>query len=130
MKGQSGVEYIVLVAFLLIVLTPVFMYALDTSTTSVRTSRAREAVESIAIAANNICSMGGGRTTANVYIPYGVEYYVIDLKTVKIGLKIDEGTGEVFSRTMCNVTGSIPVDEGYFNVPIQMLTNGTVYIGT
>jgi hypothetical protein len=128
-KAQSGVEYIIIVAFLLAVITPIFLFAMDSSTTSVRTSRSREAVEKIAIAADNICSMGGGKTTANVYIPYGVEYYVIEKKTIKLGIIIDSTAGEVFARTMCNVTGEIPTDEGYANVQVSMLSNGTILIG-
>jgi hypothetical protein len=128
-KAQSGVEYIIIVAFLLAVITPIFLFAMDSSTTSVRTSRSREAVEKVAIAADNICSMGGGKTTANVYIPYGVEYYAVEEKTIKLGIIIGDTTGEVFARTMCNVTGDMPMDEGYAMVPVSMLSNGTVLIG-
>jgi len=128
-KAQSGVEYIVLVAFLLIVITPIFLYAMDISTISVRTSRAREVVESLAIAADNICGMGGGKTTAKIYMPYGVQFYVIGNRTVKIRITINEGTGDVFATTKCNVTGNLSSEEGYNMVPVSMLPNGTVLIG-
>ena len=127
-KAQAGVEYIFIVAFLLAVLTPIFIYSLDIALTSVKTARSKDVVESIAIASDNICSMGGGKTDVDVYLPYGVQYYVIDEKTVKLGIDIDGNIGEAFSRTLCNVTGSIPLREGYARIPVSMLPNGTILI--
>jgi len=127
-KAQAGVEYIIIVAFLLVVLTPIFMYSLDISLTSVKTARSRDVVESIAITADNICSMGGGKTDVDVYLPYGIQYYVIANRTVKLGIDIDGNVGEAFSMTLCNVTGSIPIREGYARIPVSMLPNGTILI--
>jgi len=128
-KAQVGIEYIVLVAFLLIAITPVFLYALDSSAMSVRTARSREVVETIAIAADSICSMGGGKTSVTVYMPYGAEHYVIGNRTVKLGILIGDSVGESFARTTCNVTGNISLNEGYASIPVSMLANGTVLVG-
>jgi uncharacterized protein (UPF0333 family) len=128
-KAQAGVEYIVLVAFLLLVITPVFLYAFDVSSRSVRTTRAKEAVDSIAIAADNICSLGGGKTTVDVYMPYGSQNYTIGQKTIRLNIRVNGVAGDVFSRTMCNVTGNISLSEGYTDIPVSMLPNGTVLIG-
>lgn len=128
-KAQSGVEYIVLVAFLLIVITPIFIYAFDMSSRSVRMTRAKEAVDTIAIAADNICSLGGGKTSVDVYMPYGSENYTIGQKTIKLNIRVNGVSGDVFSMTMCNVTGNISLREGYVKIPVSMLPNGTVLIG-
>lgn len=128
-KAQSGIEYIVLVAFLLLVITPVFLYALDLSSRSVRTTRAREAVDSISIAADNICSLGGGKTVVDVYMPNGAENYTIGQRTIRLNVRVNGVAGDIFSITMCNVTGNVSLREGYMQIPVSMLPNGTVLIG-
>jgi len=127
--AQAGVEYLLIMALLLVMVTPIFIYAMDMSSISVRTSRSRQTVESIAIAADNICGMGGGSDAIGVYIPYGAEYSYIKQRTIKLGLRIGDGVGEAIAMTRCNVSGQIPLDEGYASVPVRMLQNGTILVG-
>jgi hypothetical protein len=122
-------EYIIIVAFLIAVLTPVFFYAFDSSSMSIRTARSREVVESLALAADNLFSMGGGRTSVYVYIPYGAEYSRIQNRTILLGMRVDGSVSEAFATTLCNVTGEIPTDEGYARIFVTMFSNGTVQVG-
>ena len=126
--GQAGVEYILIIAFLLAVIVPIFLYSMDQTTMQVRTARSKDVVERISIAADNICIMGGGMTNVNIYVPYGAQYSVLANKTVKLGITIGDGVGEAFATTMCNVSGSIPLASGPTIVSVLMAQNGTIMV--
>jgi hypothetical protein len=128
-KSQAGLEYILIFAFLLAILTPIFIYAISISSISMRTTQSRTAVQTIATAANNLYKLGGGKTTIAVNIPSGVESYLVENKTIKLRLRIGDDYGDAFAVTDANVTGQIPITEGVHNIPVEMLSDGTIQIG-
>jgi len=128
-RGQAGLEYILILAILLGALIPVFMYAADTSELSIRTTQSREAVQRIAAAADRLYAMGGGKMEVDVYLPSGIEAFSLGNGTVKLTLRIGEGTGDAFELTRGNLTGVLPVTEGYKKITLVMLPNGTVCMG-
>lgn len=127
--AQAGLEYILIFAILLAILTPIFIYSLNISSISMRTTQSRTAVWTIATAADNLYKLGGGKTTVTVNIPSGVESYLAENNTIKLRLRIDDSYGDIFAVTDANVTGEIPITEGAHNIPIQMLSDGTIQIG-
>jgi len=48
MKAQASMEYLLIVGILLVVLVPLFLFSLNSATTSIRFNEAKEAVETIA----------------------------------------------------------------------------------
>lgn len=129
LKSQAGLEYILIFAILLVALTPIFIYSLNISSTSMRATRSRAAVQTIATAADNLYKLGGGKTTITVNIPSGVESYLVENKTILLRLRIGDGYGDAFAVTDVNVTGELPITEGAHDIPVQMLSNGTIQIG-
>ena len=128
-KAQIGLEYILIFAILLAALTPIFIYSINISSTSMRTTQSRTAVQTIATAANNLYKLGGGKTTITVNMPSGVDSYLVANRTIRITLLIGDGYGDALALTDSNVTGTIPITEGVHNIPLQMLSDGTIQIG-
>ena len=128
-KAQAGLEYILIFAILLAALTPIFIYSLNTSSLSTRTTLSRTAVQKIATAADNLYKMGGGKITVGVNIPSGVLNATIGSNVIMMALRIGDSYGEAFAITKGNVTGEIPITEGTHNIPVQMLSYGTIQIG-
>lgn len=127
-RGQSGIEYMVLIGVLLAFLVPILIYATQTTTLSFRTSQSREAVQLIAQAADHVYGTGG-RTSVFVTIPSGVTSVSLVNKTVALTLKIDDSQGEAIATTFANLTGSVPTQAGRYKLVIELLANGTVQIG-
>ncbi len=128
-KGQSGLEYMIILAILLAALTPIIIYSLDTLSLSIRTAYSKEAVQKIAAAADNLYMMGGGKTTVAISIPSGVQELLLQNRTIRMRLKIGGSYGDAIAVTKANITGSFPTAEGTAYVPLQMAQNGTIVIG-
>lgn len=128
-KAQIGLEYIIIFAILLAALTPIFVYSINISSTSMRTMQSRTAVQTIATAANSLYKLGGGKTTITVNMPSGVDSYLVANRTIRLTLLIGDGYGDALALTDSNVTGTIPITEGVHNIPLQTLSDGTIQIG-
>jgi len=127
--AQAGLEYILIFAILLAALIPIFIYSSDVSDTSIRTTQSQEAVQRIAAAADRLYAMGGGRMEVDVYLPSGIEAFSLSNGTVKLTLRVGQGTGDAFQPTKGNLTGVLPVTDGYKKITLVMLPNGTVCMG-
>src|SRR3990167_7295280 len=129
MRGQVGLEYLILVGLLLAMLIPIYTYQSEISIQNVRITQSKQSVERIASAADRLHHQGGGRTKVEVSIPSGVINSTIENSTIKLTLKFDEGYGEALAFTEANITGSLPVTEGRREIPVWMDDDGRIHIG-
>ncbi len=120
-KGQSGLEYLFLVGIFLVALTPIFVYSIDTTYLSIRTSQSKEAVQTIAATADNLYKLGGGKTTIFVTFPSGINSTTIANKTVNIRLNIAGGVGDASAVTEATVNGSLPTSEGLKKITLEVV---------
>ncbi|MBI2076080.1 MAG: VCBS repeat-containing protein [Candidatus Aenigmarchaeota archaeon] len=130
MKAQAALEYMILLGVLLTFLAGIFAYSLQTSNISIRTSQAKEAVESIAEAADRLYKLGGGRTTVTINIPDSVQNSTLAGNAVRLRLSIGNDAGDAIAFTLANVTGVLPKQSGRYVIPIIISSAGKAIIGT
>lgn len=128
MRGQSAIEYMVMIGVLFSMLTVVFIYSSQTSFLSLRATQSSEAVRIIADAADRIYKLGGGNITVTVDIPAGVVNQSVFGKAVKLSLTIGNQTGDAIAITAGNVTGSLPSAQGRYKIVVEMLSSGLVQV--
>lgn len=114
-----------LIGVLLAFLVPVFIYATQTSSLSIRTAKVQQALQAIEQSVDELEKMGGGQTYVWIDLPEGVENYTIANKTVLIKLKIGEGTSDIFFMTNNNVSGILPTAEGKHKISIEVANSTT-----
>ncbi len=117
-KAQAGLEYLMLVGLLLAFMAAVLVYSMQTSTLSIRTTQARETVQTLAEAAERLYKMGGGKATVTVTIPEGVVNYTFSGDTVRLSIMIGNEPGDAIAFTSVNVTGALPKSSGRYEIPI------------
>lgn len=121
-KGQAAFDYMMIAAFSLAMIIPVFYYAVTYSTDSITTAQAQDAVNTIAKTADNTYALGeGSLSRTQVTIPSGVQSSSIANNTVLIRLRTTSGVSDIFALTRAPVIGSIPTTAGSYFI----ITNNT-----
>jgi len=124
MRGQAALEYMFLIGLMFIILGIVFVYSSQASILSLRTTQSAETVQLIANAADRIYKTGGGNTTVIVDIPSGVVNQSVANRSIRLTLRIGDNTGDAFSVTAGNVTGSLPTVQGRYKIVVEMISSG------
>ncbi len=118
MKAQVSVEYLIIVGIALLLLTPVILYAtqlLFSSKKELRINLAEDTVESLAEAADWVYSLGPpSRMELTIYIPEKVNEILIENHTIL--MRLEGHPSPISTTTKANVTGNIPIENGYYKV--------------
>lgn len=126
-RGQLGIEYVILTGLLLIFFIPVIHYALTESNKNVKVSQLESMINRLAKASDAIYTLGPGSSEIIVVtVPKGVEGVYIGNKMILMNVS---GLGEVLAFTKANISGTIPIIEGTYHLPVKVLDNGVVRIG-
>ncbi len=141
MRGQSAIEYVLIVALAVGILTPFIYYGYMSSQESSRIMQARRAVEALASAADHVYAQGtGSRTLVSVYVPGGVNFTASyigkpstagpSVESKEIGLKVSTRAGEtdVFATTIPEVRGSWLNHSGMQVFTVYMTEDGFVLV--
>lgn len=136
-KAQAAVEMMVLAAILLLVLFLLFEFGenrLIESASILQVSQARNAVDTLAKAATDVCNEGvGARKKIYVTIPDRVNpsRILIGNKTITLGVYAGNGTSDVSSIVNCPVAqgGFFPTTPGSYWVWVISRT-GYVQVGS
>lgn len=123
-------EYIVAVGVVLVLLLPLFYYALTKSSESIKLSQAEDTVRSIARAADDVYALSPGtKKYVWVTVPGSVQGIRINASEISLVMGIFGKTSEVTSITKAPVTGMIPAEKGTYHIPVELLESGIVLIG-
>ncbi|MBI1973498.1 hypothetical protein HYS54_01670 [Candidatus Micrarchaeota archaeon] len=133
-SGQSAMEYMVILAVMLLVLFPILYFANIQSSVSSAATQGRQAVESIVSAADRVYALGpGSRITINVFIPSGYSFdnSNIDDQVVTMVFFLSDGSNATISMaSKAVVKGQLPSTSGYHPIQFSMTEAGYVVIGT
>ena len=132
MRGQSGLEYAVIIALFLVVLIPVVYLAWQGAQSSSQISQARTTADAISDAADAVYAQGpGARTTVIVYMPSGINpaRTYLSGREVNINLYLPNGVNtDIFSLSRGNMTGTLPTGAGRHALDVEMLPSSVVLV--
>ena len=120
MKGQAALDYMIISAFSLVLIIPVFYYAVVYSSDSITVAQTTDAVNTLAKAADNTYSLGeGSLSKIQVNVPNGVQSVAISSNIVSMRVATTSGISDVVSVTKAPVNGSIPTKQGTYSVVLN-----------
>lgn len=121
-KGQVGVEYLTITAFLLLVAIILFVFGFTTFNETSKRNKADNAVKSIASAANQVYALGPGNIVfVEIELPEGIKSGSTFGKTIQFKLSSIAGTNDVFERTNTNLSlVNLPTLQGKHYFKIEM----------
>ena len=126
MKAQSAFDYMMIAAFSLAMIIPVFYYAVTYSTDSITSAQAQDAVNTIAKAADNTYSLGeGSLSRVQVNIPTGVTNITIGLNRIFFRVRTTSGLSDIVAATKAPVSGALSNSSGSYFV---ILNNTGAYV--
>jgi len=126
MKAQVSTEYLVIIGVILVVLIPLFYYAIHEANDNIRINEAGDVVNTLAQKADTVYALGKGtRDYAWVTIPTGIKNTIVSNTTLQLSFS---SLGDVTAYTRVNVSGNIPSTPGTYRIVIEALDN-TVFIG-
>ena len=129
MRGQISIEYIVIVAMVLILTIPILYYATSKSTEDTRLNDAGSAVEAIQSLADKVYYLGKGtRDFTTVTIPSGVTTATVVGHEINITLGIYAGKNDITRTTLAPIGGVLPTQKGTYKIYATYDINGTVII--
>ncbi len=136
-RAQVSVEYIILIGVLLMITIPIFYYALNTSSQTIRLNQAEDVIESIVNAADNVYALGPGtKNYVWVHIPSGVQSFSIggtDNKEFMLKLQIFSGVSDFHVDSKASLVASGDIlnrlkTKGKRRVWIEALDTGEVQL--
>ncbi len=118
MKAQAAFDYMMIAAFSLAMIIPVFYYAITYSSDSIVSAQAQDAVNTIAKAADNTYSLGeGSLSQVQVNIPAGTQNTSVGSNSIVFKIRTTSGLSDVVALTRAPLSGSLPKAAGsYFIV--------------
>ena len=129
-RGQASFEYVILVGTLLVILIPLFYYAINQSTETIKLEQAEDTVYSLTKAADEIYSLGpGSKKYVWITIPGGVQSTQIVSTEIIMQISIFGETSDIISISNAPLSGEIPTNKGIYKIAVEHLESGIVLIG-
>ena len=133
-KGQSAVEYMMLVGITILFMLALLIVIGQSSTSNAIQQdlyNAEIAVFKIRDAVNFVYSHGySSKTTAYVYLPENIEYSDVDEQTISLYVDTGGYNTTVYAITQTPITGnvSIPTTSGYHVLIVEYTADGIISI--
>ncbi len=122
-KGQSGLEYMIIVIIAMLLITPVILKGTSMLTdlkSEVNVMTAKEAVNEISDAVESVFAQGEpAKITVNSEFPENINLTYIGSQEIMIRLNAYGGVTDIVNRFDFNVTGYLPQNNGRYDITIQ-----------
>ncbi len=129
-RAQAGTEYLMIAAFLLIIIGIAYLYSSTTLTNSVDDSKARNATNSIANAINQVYALGpGSKINVTVDLPNGVQSQIVENQLVGYITTVNGQPAYYYADTKANLVGSLPLTAGVHDITLTVNNSGQVVVG-
>ncbi len=130
MRSQVAIEYLMIIAIILVIATPIIYYSLTEANIEIKKNEIESALNDLKNSADTLYTLGpGSKDYIPISLPDGIESVSISSKEILFKIKIFGGISDVFIQTKANVTGNIPIIKGIHYIPLEMLESGVVLIG-
>lgn len=132
-RSQVAVEYLVIMAFVLVILIGIISLnqgLMDSFGGQFQASKARIAVDDLADAADSVYTQGvGAQTRVFVSIPSGVTSSAVSNRTIQLSLTApSNGRNDIYRNLNFQVNGFLPTQEGNYWLTVRAMS-GYVMIG-
>ncbi len=131
MKGQSAVEFLVIVSMLLLILGPLWIevsQVLQQQQSELRVTYAKTALGEIQRAADIVAIQGPPSSiTLRLYVPTDIVNSSISGKEVQFTIALGDARTDVVALTKTNVVGDLPTEEGFYRITVKA-ENGYVNV--
>ena len=132
-RSQVAVEYLVIMAFVLLILLGIISLnqgLLDSFGNQFRASKARIAVDDLADAADSVYIQGvGAQTRVFISLPKGINTTQISNHTLLLSLDApNSGRNDIYRNLKFQVNGFLPREEGNYWITVRAMS-GYVLIG-
>ncbi|MEM7821533.1 MAG: hypothetical protein QXX38_01830 [Candidatus Aenigmatarchaeota archaeon] len=128
MKAQIATEYLIILSFALMVLLPYALYLnnlLQEFDEDNNLSIASDSLRRIGQSADWVYSQGEpAKINILILIPKNVEEISLINKTIKWKVRTRSGSSDIYYNSVANLTGSLPLTPGYYNILIQAIYGG------
>ncbi|MCK5594227.1 MAG: hypothetical protein KAI18_03225 [Candidatus Aenigmarchaeota archaeon] len=122
-RGQSGLEYMMIVIIAMLLMTP----AIQKGTTLISDMKmetnvmlAKNTINSISDATESVFAQGEpAKITIHAKFPENINIATVGSGEVMIRLNAYGGVTDIVNRFDFNVTGTLPQDNGYYDITIQ-----------
>ncbi len=123
-RAQAGIDYFVVIAMLLVLLSPFWVYLYDSlnrSQDDLRIAYAKTATSKIKEAADLVYAQGSpAQATVQVYLPKSIDSTNVTSDSLVITVRVAGGKSDVVSTTRAaQLEGSLPVIEGYHSIIVK-----------
>jgi uncharacterized protein (UPF0333 family) len=123
MRAQTAFEFMVIIIFVLAFIIPIWIYLyqmqVETNDQFVL-SYAKNTVTQIAKKADLVYSQRmGARVKIEVYVPRGVQYVNITGNEINMRVLSSSGPIDVFATSIAQMQGSLPAEEGLYQILIK-----------
>ncbi len=125
-RAQAGIDYFVVIAMLLVLLSPFWIYLYDNlnrSQDDLRIAYAKTATSRIKEAADLVYSQGApAQATVQVYIPKGIDSASVTADSLMMRIRVSGGMSDVVSTTRAaQLQGGLPAGEGYHSIIVKAM---------
>ncbi|MFH1225249.1 MAG: hypothetical protein V1676_05595 [Candidatus Diapherotrites archaeon] len=122
-KGQVAIEYILMSAFLLLVVGVLFVHSYTQYDRTMKIEMTQHAVDSLGEAADQAYALGTGSVLfVDMDLPYGIEGYTVTQKNITLKLNLIGVQDTVFTRTVAdlNMFSAIPTSPTRHRMRVSM----------
>jgi len=126
-KGQSSMEYLILLAFIMgitLVLVLLFQTYSQETMDTIRMKQLDQVARKIIDSAEKVYYLGEpSKITVKANLPANVKSVHIGNKEIYFIVSTAQGDNELVYATKINVTGTIPVNEGIYEIKVESKGN-------
>ena len=124
-NAQVSMEYLFVIAFFLLLVTPIFFFSYTQLNWHNRYNQLNDAVATLAKTADDVCALGDDSIQyAVIQLPQGIEWTSVTNKTITIHTR---RFGDTYAETKCEVEGDVTTQPGVYHIALTK-KDGKVYI--
>ncbi|NOQ56349.1 MAG: hypothetical protein GQ477_06115 [Nanohaloarchaea archaeon] len=121
-RGQSGLEYMMIVIIAMLLMTPAIQKGttlLSDMKQETNVMQAKQTINSISDATESVFAQGEpAKITINAKFPENINLSSVGSREVMIRLNSYGGITDIVNRFDFNVTGTLPQENGYYDIII------------
>ena len=128
-KAQVATEYLMLFGICLIIIAALSSYAFIQYGDATSLSQSTQAIKELSEASNKVYSLGEGSSIiTNISLPSGVLSFIPMGKVIILTISNTSPPSEDILEFDFNVSGSLPISQGYHTIVVSNI-NGVVVFG-